>query len=178
MIGHTISMRVGVLLTAAVSLVTCSSPPPEVTPATPRQIKQRVEESRAPLTLVHVWATWCDPCREEFPDVMKAQRRYKDRGVRLILVSADDPDETESIRGFLAEHESPVGTLVATELSEEFIETLSPKWSGALPASFFFANGRLVKEWEGVRSFDQYAKTIESLLKKSDVKSSLKSMQR
>jgi len=135
-------------------------------PATPQAIRQRVEASEAPLTIVHAWATWCDPCREEFPEVMKVLERYEERGVRLILISADEPDETELVEAFLTEHLSTIGSLVTTELSESFIEALSPTWTGALPASFFYRNGRLVKEWEGIRSFDHYSETIDALLGK------------
>jgi hypothetical protein len=42
---------------------------------------------------------------------------------------------------------------------------LSPNWSGALPASFFYdSTGRLVAEWEGKRSYEDYMTTIEQLL--------------
>ena len=166
MIGNKTVLRTGALLMAAALLTACGAHSPRVTPATPQAIRQRIEASKAPLTIVHVWATWCEPCREEFPDVMKVSERYEESGVRLILVSADEPSETGLVEEFLTEHMSPVGSLITTELSEAFIETLSPEWGGSLPASFFYKDGRLLKEWEGIRSYERYAETIETLLGK------------
>ncbi len=84
----------------------------------------------------------------------------------VLLISADDPSEKEAVDLFLAEYASPVGSLIATELSQKFIETLSPQWAGSLPATFIYQDGILIKEWEGKRSFEQYAKILTPLLNK------------
>ena len=158
-----IGKSLGMVL-ASLALTACSPQPPTVLPATPDAIRAEIESSNAPLTLVHAWATWCDPCREEFPELAKVYQAYAEKGLRLILISADDPADTAQVTSFLAEQESPLGSLVATELSQKFIETLSPKWGGSLPASFFYVNGELVDGWEGQRTFEEYAKTIEPYL--------------
>ena len=162
--------RLAQLLIAAIfaGLMAACGPvaPPAGVVATPSEIQEAIRNSEAPLTLVHVWATWCDPCREEFPDLLKAYRHAHEGGLVLQLVSADDPDDLETVNAFLQKHQSPVDSLVSTELSEEFIELFSTNWSGALPASFFFdAKGQLVAEWAGKRSYEAYIQTIELLLK-------------
>lgn len=151
-------------LATVAGLVSCQPVLPAATPATPEVIQQQIESSTAPLTMVHVWATWCDPCREEFPELIKVLNKFQTLDV--ILISADDPKETAEVEAFLTEHQSPVGSLISTELSQKFIETLSPKWAGSLPSTFFYRNGKLVKEWEGKRTFEHYAETIEPLLNK------------
>ena len=162
--------RLAQLLIAAIfaGLMAACGPvvPPIGVVATPSEIQEAIRNSEAPLTLVHVWATWCDPCREEFPELLKAYRLLHERGLVLQLVSADDPDDLETVNAFLQKHQSPVDSLVSTELSEEFIELFSTNWSGALPASFFFdANGKLAAEWAGKRNCEEYIQTIEKLLK-------------
>ena len=150
----------------ALSLLAACSPKPTATPATPSAIKENIQTLEAPLTLVHVWATWCQPCREEFPELLKAYRENRNAGLELILISADEPSAGKSVEAFLIEQKSPVSSLISTELSQAFIETLSPNWSGALPASFFFdSTGKLLIEWEGKQSHEHYTKTIEQLLK-------------
>ncbi len=153
---------IGILLLAA--LVSCAPGPPEVTVATPAEIKTRIETSTAPVVLVHVWATWCVPCIAEFPELMKVHTQFEGRGLELILVSGDDPDELEPVEKFLLKQNCPVGSIVSTDLSQDFIETLSPNWAGSLPASFFYADGKLLHEWEGKRPYEDYAEQLETLL--------------
>jgi thiol-disulfide isomerase/thioredoxin len=54
--------------------------------------------------LVNFWATWCDPCREEFPDLVKIDADYSARGLDFIVVSMDDLAEMKTtVPRFLAE---------------------------------------------------------------------------
>jgi thiol-disulfide isomerase/thioredoxin len=138
---------------------------PEITVVSPAAIHQAITDSEAPLLLVHAWATWCQPCREEFPEIIGIARKYRSKGLEVLLVSADDPDDLAVVQSFLHEHHSPVGSLISTKLDQAFIESLSPNWAGSLPASFFYADGKLLAEWEGKRSYEQYVEQIERLLK-------------
>jgi thiol-disulfide isomerase/thioredoxin len=156
-----------VFLAAATGLLSGCRPvaAPGATAADPEEIRSAMAESTAPLTLVHVWATWCEPCREEFPELLRVYRDTRDAGLSLLLVSADDPAETDAVEAFLKEQQSPVGSLITTELNQDFIELFSPDWAGALPASFFFdPNGNLLAEWQGKRSYEEYVETIDQLL--------------
>lgn len=139
-----------------------SPSPPEAKPASPAEIAQQIQ-SLEKLTMVHVWATWCDPCREEFPELVHVMEIFPDLDV--ILISGDDPAELDVVNAFLQEYKSPVGSLVSTELNKEFIEALSPTWAGSLPATFFYLDGKLVQEWEGKRTCEEYKEAIDVLLK-------------
>jgi cytochrome c biogenesis protein CcmG, thiol:disulfide interchange protein DsbE len=44
---------------------------------------------RQPVTLMNVWATWCGPCKAEFPELQTLHETYGPRGLRLIAVSID-----------------------------------------------------------------------------------------
>ena len=52
------------------------------------------------IVVIDFWATWCDPCLQEFPKVKKMYRTFKGRGVQFIGVSLDD--EIEDLKGFVA----------------------------------------------------------------------------
>ena len=47
------------------------------------------------LRLINVWATWCGPCVEEFPDFVTMNRMYRDRGFEFVSISADDPEHKD-----------------------------------------------------------------------------------
>src|SRR5882762_11230191 len=52
-------------------------------------------DSQRPL-LVNFWATWCDPCRDEFPDLVKIDEDYRSKGLDFIAISLDDPPDIKT----------------------------------------------------------------------------------
>ena len=54
-----------------------------------------------PVTLVNVWATWCGPCKQEFPELQRLHETYGPRGLRLLAVSVDRGGD-ESVAEFVA----------------------------------------------------------------------------
>src|ERR1051325_7259701 len=64
----------------------------------------RVGESRGRPLLVNFWATWCAPCREEFPDLVKLRKQYAAEQLDFALVSLDDvSDIDKAVPAFLVE---------------------------------------------------------------------------
>ena len=55
------------------------------------------------LVVVNFWATWCPPCRAEFPYLEKAWEQYKDR-VAVIAMTVEKNDVMSSIRSFAKEY--------------------------------------------------------------------------
>jgi peroxiredoxin len=45
-----------------------------------------------PVTLLNVWATWCESCRDEMQDLEMLHHDFAGRGLRVIAVSVDDGD--------------------------------------------------------------------------------------
>ena len=132
------------------------------------QVLKVVRESGAPAVLVNVWATWCIPCREEFPDLIRLYRQYRDRGFRLILISADFASEEDDARAFLAEHGVDFPSYLKVGDDMEFINTLDERWTGALPASFIYdVRGNLQHFWEGKASYEQMKESVLEVLRAS-----------
>jgi len=55
------------------------------------------------LTLLNLWATWCGPCQEEFPELEQLHRDYEAKGLRVLAVSVDMGNDA-GVRDFVAEH--------------------------------------------------------------------------
>jgi peroxiredoxin len=54
------------------------------------------------VVLLNVWATWCQPCRVEIPDLQKLHDAYGKRGFKVVGVSVDEGDPVE-VKQFVAE---------------------------------------------------------------------------
>lgn len=70
--------------------------------ATP--VPRTLDDFRGQPLLLNVWATWCDPCREEMPSMEALYQRFRDRGFRVVAVSIDSPDQAGIVREFVTEH--------------------------------------------------------------------------
>ncbi|HEU4763656.1 MAG TPA: TlpA disulfide reductase family protein [Gemmatimonadales bacterium] len=51
------------------------------------------------VTLINIWATWCEPCRREMPSMEKLYQAFKDRGFRIEAVSIDQ-GSPEDVKAF------------------------------------------------------------------------------
>ena len=105
------------------------------------------ETKRTKPLLVNFWATWCDPCRDEFPDLVKIDKDYRPKGLDFIAISLDDlPDIKTTVPSFLSEMHATMPTyLLNVSDPEPAIQSVDPNWSGALPATFLYdTSGALV----------------------------------
>lgn len=128
-------------------------------PVTAARVHALAAAPGAKATVLNVWATWCQPCREEFPALLAAARRHPD--VRLLLVSADFEDQKPFVRVFLAEHGVTDTTYFKDEADQAFIDGIDSTWSGALPATVVFdATGRPVAFHEGAADSARFAAMI------------------
>ena len=110
------------------------------------------ERNPRPL-LVNFWATWCDACREEFPDLVRIQASYKKRGLVMIFVSLDDLTDINTIvPQFLREMRAGQlpNYLLNVPDAEPAIKAVDAAWKGGLPATFLYdKQGNVVFRYMG-----------------------------
>ena len=120
--------------------------------------------------LVNFWATWCDPCREEFPDLVKIEKQYRPQGLDFTAVSIDDLSEIKTtVPQFLREMRVTVPTYLLNVSDPELaMSKVDPQWSGALPATFLYdGQGNLVYKRLGRIKVDELTAAIEKLVNKT-----------
>jgi thiol-disulfide isomerase/thioredoxin len=61
-----------------------------------------IAKEKGRVVLVNFWATWCVPCREEFPDLVKLEKTYRARGLSVLGVSTDLAKDMPAVEKFLA----------------------------------------------------------------------------
>src|SRR4028119_102304 len=135
---------------------------PKVTQIDQPGLKNLLKPNGRPL-LINFWATWCAPCREEFPDLVKIGTDYKGK-IDFITVSLDElPEINGEVPKFLAQmkSESPA-YLLKTPDEEAAIELVSKDWQGALPFTILFnAQGETIYFKQGKFETDVLVAEIE-----------------
>jgi len=104
-----------------------------------KKLIQRDPKDTRPL-LVNFWATWCDPCREEFPDLVKIDADYRGKGLNFVAISLDDvADIKAKVEPFLKEMKATMRVvLLNVNDPEPAIHTVDPTWQGDMPATFLY----------------------------------------
>ena len=130
------------------------------------------KEKKGPL-LINFWATWCGPCRVEFPELVEIDKDYRKKGLTFALVSVDDWAIIDTrVPEFLKEYEA---TEIPSYLLDyptrpqitKAVRQIAPNFSGGVPATLLFnANGKLVYQKIGVVNAKLLRKEIEKVLVK------------
>jgi thiol-disulfide isomerase/thioredoxin len=122
-----------------------------LTPVDERGYRALIAEHGNKVLLVSFWATWCEPCRAEMPELAAMEREFPAKDFRLATVSIDEPEQADEARrvwgkaGFRGR-----GYIGNFADRNRFIDGVDTRWSGALPAAFLYDRaGRLVKAFTG-----------------------------
>lgn len=132
--------------------------------------RQLVTERKGKALFVNLWATWCKPCEEEFPDIVKLSNELAGPNIEFVAISLDYPDEVDSkIIPFLRENKISFKVYVADVKDQEsFINTVNSVWSGALPATAVYDNsGRRKSFLVGQQDYTAFKKEIGKLRQSS-----------
>jgi thiol-disulfide isomerase/thioredoxin len=144
--------------------------PVTVVPINQEQLRHLILNRNGNVLFLNIWATWCKPCTEEFPDIIAVAEKYRQKKspVEFVAVSADYSDEIESlILPFLKKFPTVPMTLFVADVTsmDAFITSVDSAWSGAVPATFVFSpEGKKERMMIGQHSQEQFKQQIDSVL--------------
>jgi cytochrome c biogenesis protein CcmG, thiol:disulfide interchange protein DsbE len=119
-------------------------PAPELTLVDTQGVSRSLADYHGQVVLVNLWATWCQPCKEEMPALQSFYDKYKQQG--FVVIAVNDGDPTADVLQFLQDYQLtfPVWldpTYIATE---QAFKTLN------LPSSFVIdRDGTIRMQWVG-----------------------------
>ncbi len=117
----------------------------------------RLSDHRGEVVLVNFWASWCPPCREETPGLVRLAAEYRNRGLAVAGVSMDDSDAP--VRQFVKSYRVPYPVLLP-QADSPLVAAIE-----SLPTTFLVdRQGRIAKHYVGEVSAATVKADVDRLL--------------
>ncbi len=132
-------------------------------------VVQRINQPNDTTYIINFWATFCKPCVEEMPGLLRVAEKYKAQKVKLLLVSVDLPSYyPKRIADFVTKQKWKASIAWLNETNADyFCPMIDSSWSGAIPATVVVNAKRGYKKfWEG----EVKEEVLEGELKKINAK--------
>jgi peroxiredoxin len=122
--------------------------------------KVKLSDYRGKVILVNYCATWSGPCKVEIPEFNELYAEYKDQGLVILGISADDDPET--LRAFAGEMEMEYPVLIGKD-RDDVLDAFGPLVG--YPTSFIVGrDGAVCETHLGPGTKEDFEKTIKALL--------------
>jgi cytochrome c biogenesis protein CcmG/thiol:disulfide interchange protein DsbE len=117
-----------------------------------------LEDRKGRIVLVNFWATWCGPCREETPDLVRVHARYRERGFEIAGISMDE-DPAKVAPAFLKQYRVTYPVLVPP------VQDTLANAIQSLPTSFLVdRSGKVARTWVGAVREKTLSTALDQLL--------------
>jgi thiol-disulfide isomerase/thioredoxin len=92
----------------------------QLTLTTPDGAVHNLSRWQGKVLVVNFWATWCEPCREEIPALMRVQDKTSAKGVQIVGIGIDDAAKiNEFVRALHIRYPIAVAGLQAVEITRK-----------------------------------------------------------
>lgn len=135
---------------------------PSVRTITLPELQRLIQDRNGKHLVLNMWATWCVPCKEEFPDLSSLAENAGETA-DVVGISLDYPDEIDSrVIPFLRQNPVSFTIYVADVANQDnFINSLNQNWSGALPTTFIYdSDGQQTAMLVGKRTLTDFENAL------------------
>lgn len=108
----------------------------------------KLSQVKAPVVILNFWASWCTPCLEEFPSIVKMKKKYSDEKVMIFGINSDEEDQMKSIKKTIEKYK--LNFPIISEDSQKIVEKFM---ISAIPVSIIFHKGKVVEVTNGAKDF-------------------------
>ncbi len=126
-----------------------------------------VEKYKGKPLLVTFWATWCEPCRDEFPTLVALAEQYKPQGLAVFGVSLDSNADMHVVRHFLEEFRPSFPNYRQDPQIDvdEFYHGVNPQWEGSMPETILYGrDGRIAVHYTAEQTRQTFEQAIRAVL--------------
>ena len=128
---------------------------------------QVLAKYRGKPVLVTFWATWCEPCRDEYPMIVELEKHYSLQGLVVFGVDMDDTAEMNLVRRFIARTQPRFPNYrqkPGIDL-DAFYRGVNPAWTGSMPETVFYGrDGHIVGHFIGEQPRASFEQAIQLIL--------------
>ncbi|MBC8031211.1 MAG: TlpA family protein disulfide reductase [Pyrinomonadaceae bacterium] len=119
----------------------------------------RLSDYRGKVVLINFWATWCPPCRTEVPDLVRLQRDYRSRGLRVIGVTYP-PQKLAEVRRFVRKARMNYPVALGSKKTKQLFTS-----SETLPMTIVIGRNGTVRDIiEGILLPEEFEQRVKPLL--------------
>lgn len=140
---------------------------PKITQIDIAELKNLLKPNGKPI-LLNFWATWCEPCVKEFPDLIKIDEMYRGK-IDFYTISMDDLSEIDQdVPKFLGKMNAKMPSfLLKTQDESSAVSLVSKNWHGGLPFTVLLdENGVEFFSKNGIVKLNVLQNKIDNLLRK------------
>lgn len=128
---------------------------------------ETIEKYRGKPLMVNFWATWCEPCRNEYPMIVDFSKKYGPDGLVVLGVSLDENADLNLVRRFLADNHPgfPNFRQKPGIDADAFYQGVNPDWRGTMPQTVFYGrDGHIARYLVGSRPRSAFEDAIRLIM--------------
>jgi thiol-disulfide isomerase/thioredoxin len=131
-----------------------------------QQLTDGLDSLAARAVVVNVWATWCGPCIQEFPEFIRYDGAMEDQLVEVRFLSVDDPSIRPRVVEFLRQRgwDEPSYLAMNQDVVQGLAFAAHTVWDGSIPMTFILADGKVQDMWIGSTTYQLLSARVDRVL--------------